>query len=339
MSRARALALALVLAAAPARAQPSAADQTVAEALFRDGRKLLSEDHVPEACAKFGESQRIAPALGTLLNLAVCHEREGKLASAWTEFNAVAAQATRAGDQKRQQYAEEQIRSIEPRLAKLVVTADAVSEGFVVRIDKTKMGQGALGSPLPVDPGEYEVEATAPNKQRWVTKVTVPSGAGTTSVQIPALLDEVAAAEPDAAPPPPVTVAAPPKPAPAPAREKPSDGASSTTTLGYVALGVGVVGVGVGSYFGLRTLNKKDEASPYCPNKECSSHGMELIEDARSAATVSTIGFGVGLIGLAAGTWLLLSGGSPEENSPQSDLALVPAASREGGSLRVSGQW
>ncbi len=333
-------ALLFTLVATPAAAQPSPADQTMAEALFRDGRKLLNEDKVSEACAKFAESQRIAPALGTLLNLAVCHEREGKLASAWAEFSAVLSQAKRAGDQERQQYADEQIRSLEPRLPKLVVTADTVPEGFIVSIDQTKMGQGGLGSPLPVDPGEHQVAATAPKKQPWVTKVTVPNQPGVTTVNIPALADEAAApATSPAAAPPPVT--AEPAPTAKPTTTTPPEGDSGSgtkKTLGYVALGVGVVGVGVGSYFGLQTLNKKDDAGPYCPNKECSPHGMDLIEEARSTATISTVGFAVGLVGIAAGAWLLATSGSSEQ-TPGGDVALLPAVGREGGALLVRRTW
>ena len=39
----------------------------MAEALFREGKKLGEEGRIPDACKKFKESQRLDPTLGTLL--------------------------------------------------------------------------------------------------------------------------------------------------------------------------------------------------------------------------------------------------------------------------------
>ena len=88
-------ALASVILCAPAVAYAgdgrSPAVTAMAEALFKEGKKLLAEQKVPEACRKFESSYRIDPAPGTLINLALCHEQEGKLATAWGEFNEYAA--------------------------------------------------------------------------------------------------------------------------------------------------------------------------------------------------------------------------------------------------------
>ena len=57
---------------------------------------------IHEACLKFEESQRLDPSGGTILNLASCHEREGRLARAWSEFSDAATMAIRDGKHERE---------------------------------------------------------------------------------------------------------------------------------------------------------------------------------------------------------------------------------------------
>jgi len=93
-------ALLSVSVAAPSLAQ-SAADKATAETLFDEGRRLLVQNKLPEACSKFAESQRLDPAIGTQLNLGDCYERTGRLASAWAQFREASAAARLAKDAKR----------------------------------------------------------------------------------------------------------------------------------------------------------------------------------------------------------------------------------------------
>ncbi len=331
------LALALTFGHEAEAQQASPADHALAEALFRDGRKLLAEGNVPAACAKLAESQRIAPALGTLLNLAVCHTEEGKTATAWAEFAQAMAQASHAGDQEREQFAREHAQSLEPHLSKVVLTADALPSGLEVRLDGEALGAAVFGSAIPVDPGKHTVEARAPGKRTLSLDVNVPRQVGLTTIHIPKLEDDVPA--PPGPTSQPAAVAAPPPSQPEPGADH--RGSSSSRTIGYVSLGVGAAGLVAGSYFGLHTFSKKADADAWCTPTACLQPGLDLYDEARTSATLSTISFAVGLAGVGIGTWLLVtsSDATVKSSAKALDLSIAPSVGRATGGMTLRGAW
>src|SRR4051812_18986266 len=81
-------------------------DQVTAEALFQDGRRLMGAGQYEAACRKFAASQRLDPGVGTMLNLADCHEQLGLTATAWAEYHDIVAAARAAGSKDRAETAE-----------------------------------------------------------------------------------------------------------------------------------------------------------------------------------------------------------------------------------------
>ena len=290
----------------PLDAHAQAGDAALAEELFQQGKTLMDAGQYSEACPKLAESQRLDPATGTLLNLAVCHEKDGKLASAWTEYSGVVTAARREGRSERVGYAEERIRAIQPQLSRLVIELpkDHGVSGLEVLLDATPVGRPALGVALPVDPGEHSVTARAPGKKSWQTTVSIPTGPSSQSIVIPVLEDAPAEASTDGN-----------------GTPQTDDGASDGSTQRYVGLGtaaLGVVGVGLGSVFGFLAIDKNDQSNQDgCNGNDCTQAGADLRNQARDFGTVSTIAFAVGGAALAGGLVLYFT-------APSSDGEAAP---------------
>jgi hypothetical protein len=308
-----------------ARAQ--ATNRALAEELFREGQTLVEAKHFSEACPKFAESQRLDPGTGTLLNLAACHEGEGKLASAWTEYSEVVTLATRDNRPDRVSYAEERLKAIQPQLSRLTVEVSSESDvsGLVVELDGAPVGRAALGVAVPVDPGTHTIEAKAPGKQPWRTTVDVSAGASNKSVTVPRLAEA-----PEA---------------PAGSDQAANDGADKSSQSGndgstqrlvaYTLGGAGAVGLGIGTAFGLSAISKnKKSNSEGCSGNECSPEAAEIRKDARAAGTASTIAFAAGGALLAAGVVVYFTAPSAgPANERKVGLALGPA------SVGLEGTW
>ncbi len=315
--------------ASPSRADPTAEDKALAAMLFKEARELVEHNEVDKACRKFQESQRIDPSGGTLLNLAACFEKQGRIASAWAEFNEALAWARRDGRSDRVQYAYEQMKALEPRLSFVVVDAssNAHLEALEIRRNGSVVQRAAWGSRIPVDPGKHTIEASSQGYQTWRSEIVVQGQASEVRVVVPVLI-----AAPVPEPPP---VAAPPQPA---RPEQPDRTAqpSSVPWSAYAFAGVGIVGIGVGSYFGLRAFSKNDEADKECPGDVCSDEGRELTDQAGTAADVSTVAFAVGAVALGAGATIWLSSGDDGEAQA---TRLAPAIGPGQASVSWSGRF
>jgi hypothetical protein len=310
-----------VLSAANAPAQQG--KNVAAEALFEEGRKLMSAGRPEEACPKFADSQRLDPALGTLLNLANCYEQSGRTASAWATFKEAASVATAAKRTKEFDTAQKRAAALAPKLSKLTITVTTPIDGLEVRRDGAVVDRAELGVPIPADPGSHKIEASAPSKQPWSTTVVVGKDAATSSVTIPALENApempmsppVTSASASAAPPPPPPPPPPSASAPPPPIEASHSSGNGQRTAGFIVGAVGVVGLGVGTIFALTAKSRYNASLDNCPTSKdvCNADGVSKRDDARSAGNIATVALGIGGAALVTGAVLVLtasSGGS-----------------------------
>jgi len=290
-----------------ARGKAQGTNAAAAEAFFQDGRALFDAGKFAEACPKLAESHRLDPATGTLLTLALCHEGEGKLATAWAEFVEVEGRARREGREDRVTIAAERAAAIKPRISTLTIDVTpelAPTQGLEIRLDGVAVGAPSFGVAVPIDGGAHKVEALAPGKTTWLGTVSVKNESDAARVAVPALRDSVRAVPPAPEPKPvepvPVTQASEPKP---------SGGWMSTA--GLVTAGVGVVALGVGGYLALDAKGDYDDAKRGCSGPDgldCPTPGpFEDVNSARSQGNVATVVMSVGGVALAGGAalWFL----------------------------------
>lgn len=325
----------------PVEAQ-SAGDKAAAEALFDQGKKALKAKNYAEACPKFEESQKLDPGIGTMLFLADCYEKSGRVASAWATFREAAAEAKKAGD-NRERVARKRAERLDAKLSRLVIEVPdgARVDGLEVKRDGQLVASALWGTGIPVDPGEHEISASAPGKKPFSTIVKVQGEGVKQSVSVPELEDAPEEEPPPVvAPPPPKEEEPPPPPPDGPDPVEESDG-SGQATLGYVLGAVGVIGLGVGTIFGLQASSKDSDADKECfqgdPNR-CTDKGVKLGDDAQSAATLSTVGFIAGGALLATGLVLVITaGGSNKEQARRFEVA--PAVGQRGGGVWMRGAF
>src|SRR6186713_826673 len=141
-----------------AHAEAGAAQKAAAESLFDDGLKAMKSGHFSEACPKLEESQRIDPAIGTLLYLAECYEKSGRTASAWATFREAASAASAAGQADRARQGKARADRLEENLSKLtisVATANKSIPSFQVTRSGETVQAPLFDSAVPVDPGNW----------------------------------------------------------------------------------------------------------------------------------------------------------------------------------------
>ena len=336
---ARAAAVA-VIAAAPvtARAQ-GAGEQAAAEALFKQGRDLMTAGRFAEACPKLAESERLDPATGTLLNLATCYERNGQVASAWVTYKEAASASQKADQQERAQLARRKAAELEPRLSTLTIVVPPAADrpDLLVKRDGDAVGRAAWGAPIPVDPGAHAVDVTAAGRKPWHGQASVEGASAQASVEVPPLEVDL---QPEPAP-----VAQVPTPASEPARTDsatsppPASNGSAQRVLGVVVGGLGVAGIALGAVFGEMAKSDNNEAKGHCLNDmACDAQAISLTTSARREATASTVGFVAGGVLLASGVVVYLT--APSRSTPAGGrIGLAPLLGAGATGIALRGGW
>jgi hypothetical protein len=146
-----------------------AQQEGVAESLFRDARESMKRGEPAQACPKLEESYRLDPSLGTLLNLGLCEQQLGRIATAWTKLRQFVDAAPTSDP--RLPLARQRIAELEGLLPKLTLVLAADASPATVQLDGVELHRASLGVALPVDPGEHVVLLRLPTGESQETRV------------------------------------------------------------------------------------------------------------------------------------------------------------------------
>ncbi|HKO53293.1 MAG TPA: hypothetical protein VJV79_36540 [Polyangiaceae bacterium] len=338
--------LGMLAAARAAEAQISAEEKATAEAVFEEGMRLIKQGNFSEACPKFEISQRVEPAVGTMLYLAECYEKTNRTASSWAMFREAASLAETSGQTERMKTAQARAAKLEPRLAWLTidVAKEAHVPGLQIRKNGVLVSAELSGTATPVDPGEVVVDASAPGYLPFSTKAKV-AAKGRVVVAVPALQAApeatpaaVATAQPlphDERVPPAAVNSTPSGAAPLPAASAASGTAERPSIVPWLVGGAGVVALGVGTVFGLKAISNADDARKNCPNGLCNDEsGTTAASDAQTQATISNVSFVLGAAAVATGVVLYFT--LPTKHGTQ--VGMLPMADQSSLGLTLRGK-
>jgi hypothetical protein len=209
--------------------------------------------------------------------------------------------------------ARQEERALRARIPTLTLRVNGVSANdptLKVSINGRAIGAAQLGQAQRLNPGTYRITgAISGDRSDTAELVLAESQKAAVTLNL---------AAPSLSPPEPVVI-------------RPASGDASTVASGnslrlaaYVSGGVGLVGLAGGVVTGLMAVKKHSEAEGLCAENTCSpdDKGPSTVNDFRSMRTVSTVFYGVGAAGIAAGVvfWLL----APDAPAAGQAHALAP---------------
>ncbi len=301
---------------APGQSTPrevSKANQDLARSVAVTGREAFNAGDYETAVTLFRRAYALFPAptvvlyearslekMGRLIEAVEAYERTTQIeidASAPAQFAEAVAAARQEGHELR------------ARIPTLTLQVEGVSShdpNLEIQINGQAIGAAQIGHALNLNPGTYRVSGAVSPDRRDERQAALATGNKVTIVL------DLSAPLPDV-----------PTPHESEQEEAPVSGFErEVSPLFYVAGAVGVAGIGAGVITGLMADSKHGEAEELCPSQRCvsGSSGPDAVNAFRLLRAASTISYGVGAAGIAAGVVLWLTADTSPEDSESATI-------------------
>lgn len=286
------------VAAAPVMAQPKKApapkgpkrpppaptpEKLRADKLFEDGRRYLTAKEYALACTAFEQSHQADPAIGTLLNIALCYEEWGKLAAAYRAY-VEAEKLAQARADDREKGARQKIDELSPRVPHLTVTIPADTDvAMIFTFDGKDITRTELTTEMLLEAGKHVIEAKMTGRPTKTTEVVLRQGERRViDIEVPRREIKTIVRQ----------------------------GPRKKTRLyaGLAVGGAGVIAMGLASVIAFGARSEYADAIIDCPAGVCQSRAsFEATQDARSKANLMTFVGAGGLALAGVGVFLFIT--------------------------------
>jgi hypothetical protein len=303
-------------AAAHAQAQAQQQPAPIAQSMFEEARTLMDKGDYERACGLLAESQRMDPGGGTLLNLALCHDKQGRIATAWAEYNEALSAAIRDGRKDRRDFASERIAALRPHLPHLTVIAPPLPPpGLEVQVDGAALPRATWGVAFPVDPGPHDVSAQAPGRRPFAAHLAAVQEGPPAEVRVPAL-----------------------EPLPSEPVAGAGAGAAHLAPMAFVSGAVAIAAVGTSAVTGLMALSAQNAARTKCSAARDFCPDPSGRDDQSRAVTLAWISSVTLVAGVAAAVTAVVW---PRVHTDPAErrARVVPVLLRDGGGLVAAGTF
>jgi pyruvate/2-oxoglutarate dehydrogenase complex dihydrolipoamide acyltransferase (E2) component len=278
--------------------------------------KLAQANNCSDALPKLERAEKLYHSAVVASRLGECYVNVGRLVEGTEVLRKVLREPQPADATpalvKALDRAQRTLDAAKPRIAGLTIKIAAVQD-MRVKLDGNIVPSALLESEVPTDPGEHNIEATAPGFLRSATRVSVgegekrsvsltlsrdPNAAATAPPAAEAVNGQAAAARAKSSAEPEQSALAPATPA---AAREPN------RTAAYASLGIGVAGIVTGGVLGFMAIGEGKDLRNQCPNDVCPADQQAAIDSAKRLGNFSTVAFSVGGAGLLLGTVLFFT--------------------------------
>jgi hypothetical protein len=304
-----AVAFATALSVAPAFAQDTDA-RSQARELGKKGQDAFDAKNFKESEDDFRRADVLFHAPTLVLGLARALAGEGKVVEAWEAYHRIIleAVATTAPFARALEEAKAEVGGVEARRARVTITVTGTGEAHVI-LDDAPMKNEALGVERFVNPGAHSVKVTAAGFKDVSRDFTLAEGAAQ-SVPI-ALEHDTAAVVADTG------AVSTTHPVPADAGGKPN---RLPAIIGFSVGGAGLV---FGGITGALALGKHSTLKNECTGSVCAPSASSDLSSYHTMGTLSTVGFILGGVGVAAGAVLLFVGPKSQSREAPTPLSWI----------------